>query len=162
MRTWKKITTGVCCGKAGRYRNKATTRHFNPGLVLLKRNELEDAQIQFRKAVEADSTYAEALHNIGVVLSMQGMHAEALPYFSKSVSLDPSYALAYKNLGRSHLVQGNYEAAESSFRTALTLDESMVDALSGLATALIQRAKSNGERRFVTGLPDLVDRGAVQ
>lgn len=141
---------------------KRAAGHFNLGLVLLKRNELEDAQIQFRKAVKADSTYAEALHNIGVVLSMQGMHAEALSYFSKSVSLDPSYALAYKNLGRSHLVQGNYEAAEASFRTALTLDESMVDALSGLATALIQQGKIEQGKAVRGRVTDLVDRGAVQ
>ena len=93
---------------------------------------------------------------------MQGMHAEALPYFSKSVSLDPSYALAYKNLGRSHLVQGNYEAAEASFRTALTLDESMVDALSGLATALIQQGKIEQGKAVRGRVTDLVDRRAVQ
>jgi len=134
--------------------------HFNLGLVLLKRNELNGALVQFRKAVEADSTYAEAQHNIGVVLSLQEMHANAMAYFSKAVALDPSYALAYKNLGNSHLVQGNYERAEASFRTALTLDESMVDALSGLATALIQQGKIEDGKAVRNRALELADGGA--
>ena len=45
---------------------------------------------------------------------------------------------------------------------ALTLDESMVDALSGLATALIQQGKIEQGKAVRDRVTDLVDRGAVQ
>ena len=86
------------------------------------------------------------------------MHEDALTHFAKSVALDPSYALAHKNLGNSYLVQGDYANAEVSFRTAIAINESMIEAIKGLATALIQQGKIADGKAVRLKAKELIDR----
>ncbi len=142
--------------------SKRAAGHFNLGLVLLKRGELEAALAQFRSAVEADPSYPEAHHNIGVVLSLQGLHDEALVYFKKAVELNPEYALAHKNLANTYLVRGAYREAEMSFKQALSIEGSMMEALNGLATALIQQGDIEGGKAVRQRAAEWAAKGADQ
>ena len=116
--------------------------HYNLGLVYLGRDNWADAELHFRLAYELDETYAEAVHNLGVVSSRNGLHDKAIEYYDLAISLQPTYALAYKNLGLSRLSQGLYEQAEYALRRAISLDSSLTTAVvDGLSTALIQQGK---------------------
>src|SRR5262245_264516 len=60
-----------------------------------------EAQAEFQKAIDLDSSYAEAYTNLGVTLAQQGKWEDAVTAYRKAISLPiyPTPEVAYANLG---------------------------------------------------------------
>lgn len=69
-------------GSAGRAHNEEGVTHAGEG-------HWDVAEGHFRKALEADSTLAEAHFNLGLALSKIGKHEEATAAFKKAAELAP-------------------------------------------------------------------------
>ena len=92
--------------KATWHYNKALT--LNPTFVAMGHNvlgykfaikgKLEEAKIQFLKAVEILPAYAETRSNLGVVLARMGDYKNAVFHLKKAVQLDPGFKKAKMNL----------------------------------------------------------------
>jgi tetratricopeptide (TPR) repeat protein len=68
--------------------------------------------------------YAEAISNLGVVLSVQGRFAEAAEHYQRAISLKPGLVDVYRNLARALLADGRADEALAAITRCLALGES--------------------------------------
>jgi tetratricopeptide (TPR) repeat protein len=110
--------------------------HFNLGLALQARGQLDEAIASFRKALELQPEYAQVHYSLGNVLKDKGQLDEASACFRKAIALAPSYSQAHNNLGVVLVRQGQVDDAPASFRKAIELDPKDVPAHINLGQVL--------------------------
>jgi tetratricopeptide (TPR) repeat protein len=113
---------------------------YNYGVLLLGGNQFEEAEAQFIKAIELDSTYENALYNLGVTYIRWGTflnkaaeekgetssgyrekYQMALPYMEKVVQMKSDDASVWELIGRVYTVLGMQEDATNAFSKADSL-----------------------------------------
>jgi tetratricopeptide (TPR) repeat protein len=110
----------------------------NLGLALEARGQPYAAIEHFRRAAEAEPTFAEAHNNIGVVLLDTGYPAQAIPEFRQAVKINPVYPAAHFNLGNALKQAGILPEAIDEYRAALKLSPADPEVHNNLADALLQ------------------------
>ena len=121
--------------------NSESSFSFNKrGVYYLNRNMSERAQSDFRKAVELDAYYAEAINNLGSVFLSSGNVNEALKCFDQAIEVEPEYSVAYFNRG--FLKYNNNKPSEAiiDFNIAIKLNKEFYP-------AYIQRGRVNAYLR---------------
>jgi Flp pilus assembly protein TadD len=78
---------------------KFSNAHTNLGLLYLKNKKYQDAENEFRTAIELDDSDAVAYNHLGIIMRENGKFSEARDMYSKAINIKPEYALAYLNLG---------------------------------------------------------------
>jgi tetratricopeptide (TPR) repeat protein len=99
-------------------RDEAVTCN-NRGVALYYRGALEAARDSFRRAVELQPGYAEALNNLGLAESRLGREAEAIEAFRQALVADPKMGEAYNNLGFLYHTSSQYDRAAQMFGLAI-------------------------------------------
>ena len=81
------------------------TAHYNLGLIHARRNQLDEAQARFTKAVEIDAEEVDAHYQLGRIARAQGRWADAVAHFSEVVSRDESHAQheIWREIGATYL-----------------------------------------------------------
>ena len=69
---------------------------YNLGTLQLEEKHIAEAEATFRRAVEANASYAKGYYGLGQVLLQAGRRDEALKNFEKVIALDPSSPEAAK------------------------------------------------------------------
>ncbi len=105
----------------GRNKRAKAVQLFRDGLSFLSKDDCEKALPYFEKAVESDSSYADAWAQSGFCNEKLGKHAEALEASKKAVSLRPS-AESYFNIGLASFYLKQYKDAAEAYRAAIKLD----------------------------------------
>ncbi len=88
------------------------------GISYHKLNQLDDARTHFRLAADLDTTYYEALNNLGYVLFLQKKYGEARYAFKKALAINPEYTAAQlnyektKNIMSGELLRDVFELTE--------------------------------------------------
>ncbi len=115
--------------------------HYNYGVLLLGKNDYEDAAAQFEKAIALDSEYQNAIYNLAVTYVKWGTsinkmaedngementeykqkYQQALPYLEKSVELQPDDAATWELLGKVYTVLDMKDDAQNAFDKADSL-----------------------------------------
>ena len=106
---------------SGRNKRAKAVQFFRDGLSFLSKDDCEKALPYFEKAVESDSSYAEAWAQSGFCNEKLGRHAEALDASKKAVNLRPS-AESYFNIGLASFYLKQYKEAAEAYRAAIKLD----------------------------------------
>lgn len=96
----------------------SASAHFNLAVSLLRRDELDEAEVQYREALRVKPT-AETHNGLGFVLSKQGRIDEAIAQFKEAVVANPKYTAAYNNLAGNLIKQGKLDEAASYYQTSL-------------------------------------------
>jgi tetratricopeptide (TPR) repeat protein len=111
---------------------------YNYGVLLLGKNDYEDAEVQFKKAIDLDPDYQNAIYNLAVTYVKWGTainkmaedkgelenteykekYQQALPYLEKSVELQPEDAPTWELLGKVYTVLGMNDDAQNAFNKA--------------------------------------------
>ena len=86
------------------------------GLFLVSSKKLKEAEVQFKEAMQLDSTDVLAYVNLGNLYDQQGKKNEAMKKYIKAVSLDKENARAHYNLGSLYEEQGKLKEARSEER----------------------------------------------
>ncbi len=113
---------------------------YNYGVLLLGAQQFEEAEEQFLKAVEIDSTYENAIYNLGVTYIKWGAalskaaiekedtsmvykekYQKALPYMEKIAQMRPNDASVWELLGRVYTILGMDDDATNAFKKADSL-----------------------------------------
>ncbi|PWC31140.1 tetratricopeptide repeat protein [Azospirillum sp. TSO35-2] len=89
-------------------------------LDLLKAGRLDEADVLYRRVLDADPDNAEALHRMGFLAARRGDDDGALPLLARSVELAPD-ADALFNLGTLHHRALRTEEAIATYRRAIAL-----------------------------------------
>jgi tetratricopeptide (TPR) repeat protein len=106
---------------SGRNKRAKAVQFFRDGLSFLSKDDCEKALPYFEKAVESDSSYAEAWAQSGFCNEKLGRHAEALEASKKAVTLRPS-SESYFNIGLASFYLKQYREAAEGYRAAIKLD----------------------------------------
>jgi tetratricopeptide (TPR) repeat protein len=103
--------------------------------------DLDEAIGQYRLAIELDSEYPLAHHDLGVALYQRGRIEEAQAQFQKALDLDPEYADACNGYGLLLQNQGAVAPALAYYRKALEINPCCKAAYTNLGNVLHQQGK---------------------
>jgi len=119
--------------------NTTQTAPYDPvaqnaiGVILKRKNVPRWAKMAFRRAVEADSNYAEGRNNFGSSLEMSNQDDSALVQIKAAIRLDSGFVDAYNNLGIVYGKKMEYDSALMAFQRAVQLDSTYYLASKNLA-----------------------------
>jgi Flp pilus assembly protein TadD len=89
------------------------------GMALFGMKRLDEAEEQFLKAVQLDSTLWKSHNFLGNIHDLKGEYKSSVFAYRNALSGHPHVGDVYNNLGVSHSLAGQYESAVAAFRKAL-------------------------------------------
>lgn len=115
----------------------AAQAHIDAGVTLIEEGKDQEAEREFRAAIDADRNMVKAHYNRGVVLHRLNRNQDAETELRITVELQPDHAKARYYLGKVLAVSGRADAARVEFESALKSDPALGaarDALRGLSS----------------------------
>jgi eukaryotic-like serine/threonine-protein kinase len=98
------------------------------------------AEREFQRAIELNSSYANAHEGYGFYLTQMGRFNEAIAEEKLAVELDPLSILNNRNLGYTYYFARQYDKAIDQLQKTLDLDPSFVPAHTVLGSAYLQKS----------------------
>jgi tetratricopeptide (TPR) repeat protein len=120
---------------------KAWMAHNNLGAVLLKRGQVDQAIIHFRKALEIKPDHLGAQANIGNALLQKGQVEEAIAHYDTALAIKPTDAEVHYNLGNALLLNRQVDEAIAHYQKALEIKPDFADACNNLGIVLLQKGE---------------------
>ena len=105
-------------------------------VVKVLHNELEDAEVSYKKSIELNPSFVEAHNNLGSVLLRLNKFEEAQVCYKKAIELQPNYADAYKNLGHTFDKLDKFDEAVTCYKKAIELNPNYADAYNHMGNIL--------------------------
>lgn len=109
--------------------------HNLRGIELAERGWLDEAEKEFRKAIDIAPSSPHAYDNLGTILADRGHPLDALDMFLKAIQCAPDIASTHHYLA-CFLSEHATELTEAQFRRAIELDPHSVDAHLNLGLAM--------------------------
>jgi tetratricopeptide (TPR) repeat protein len=95
--------------------------HNGLGTAYLINLRLEDAEAEFRRALELDARDEYANLNLANMLRARSLHEQAIEYYRKQIKIKPADAEAYAGMAISLIALGRDEEAEAAIKRAYEL-----------------------------------------
>jgi tetratricopeptide (TPR) repeat protein len=97
------------------------------GNILVQHGRLQNAVVQYEKALRIQPDLAITWNNLGVARTAQGKFAEGESAYRRAIRLNPAYALAYYNLGANFDQRKNFDQALVYYQRAIEIDPGLLD-----------------------------------
>ena len=107
--------------------------HFLLGEALARKGRIDEAIIEFEKAIEMRPQYVAAYTSLGAAYGQKGTIDQSISASKKAIELAPRNATAYYNLGKAFGIEKNFDEAFASFFKAIELDPGYPEPYYGLA-----------------------------
>ena len=121
-----------------RIRPNLVQAHFNLGIANLRAKHNEQAETNFRRAIELSRSMAEAHNGLGVALVMQNRWSEAEACYRRALDLNGEYTDATYNLARALVGQDRFSEAIGWLERTLELKNDHVEASYSMALTLME------------------------
>jgi tetratricopeptide (TPR) repeat protein len=112
--------------------------HVASGTDFLGRGLLDDAEREFRLALESEPNNQDALAGLGRVQVERGQYAEAVPLLERATHLSSQMVSAFRTLGDAHMALGDMETAAKAYRQAVALSPESVPLRLALSNSLTE------------------------
>jgi tetratricopeptide (TPR) repeat protein len=109
------------------------------GVAYQQMTDLRHSERCYKKAMQADKTFASAVNNVGTVEYERGHNGKAISYYRKALVFGSEMPTIYSNLGYAYFSNKEYPEAMGSFAKALALDPSVFDRKGGNGTIIQDR-----------------------
>ena len=93
---------------------------------------LDEAEINYRKAIELNPKNASTYYNLGVNLQIRGRSNEAEASYKKAIEINPNFTEAYNNLANLIKNFGRLDEAEINYKKAIEIKPNFAEAYSNL------------------------------
>jgi protein O-mannosyl-transferase len=120
--------------------NNGEARYFL-GNALFEKGRVDEAIIQFQKALAINPDLAEAHYNLGNILILKRQADEAIIQFQKALEINPSFAGAHYNLGDVLFQKGRVDEAIVQFQKALEINPDLAEARYNLGAVLLKKGR---------------------
>lgn len=97
------------------------------GVSALNRNKLDQALMDFNRAIELDPSRADGYLGRADVLNAKKQYHEALLDYHRAIEINPGFAKAYVNRGIAYSHLERYKEAIADYEKALALDPKIDD-----------------------------------
>ena len=115
------LCSGGCATTSSESRTQQATAHFRMGVSALNEKKVQQAFVEFHKALELNQNDREVLNALGYVHMMHlDDNPKAIEYFERAVKISPDYSEAYNNQGYAHERSGSYETAVIYYKKAIS------------------------------------------
>jgi tetratricopeptide (TPR) repeat protein len=102
-------------------RDMTKEEYFEEAVNAFGDDKLDDAIESYKKALEIDASYQDALHGLGMALFNRGRVDEAIATAKKLIEIDQDDILAHTSLSMFYQSQGRIEEAEKEGNAARIL-----------------------------------------
>ncbi len=106
---------------------ESADRRNDFGNLLAARRFVEDARMQYERALEIDSSHFLAAYNLGLLWETEGKPSRAVSAYRKSISRKPGFPQSHFRLGRLYEKRGRESLAVREYAKAFRLDPAMRD-----------------------------------
>jgi tetratricopeptide (TPR) repeat protein len=95
--------------------------YFEQAVNAFGDDKLDESILMYRKALEVDPNYQDALHGLGMALFNHGLVDDAISAAKRLIEIDPDDVLAHTSLSMFYQAQGRIEEAEKEGNAAKIL-----------------------------------------
>ncbi len=110
--------------------------HFAAGQLFESKGNVQQAALQYRKAIEINKDFVSAYNRLGICLNKLGQYSEADRCFLRAIQIAPEQVHLYNNLGFSCMLQHKWDRAQKHFNEALRRNPEFARARINLGMAL--------------------------
>ena len=103
--------------------------HYRKGFRFQVKQDYDPAILEYRKALEVDSTYVQAYLNLGVIYTEKEIYDEAIDAYKQAIRYFPLHTKAYYNLGWVYNLKGEKEKATQQYNQLKSLDPQLAQRL---------------------------------
>jgi tetratricopeptide (TPR) repeat protein len=118
--------------------DNSSIAHVGMATLLLRDNQIADASVHARRAVDIAPGYAQAHNDLGVALARSGALDDAIREYERSIALEASYDEPHSNLGMALAARGDLNGAIEQYRAALALNPDAADAQVNWGNSLVR------------------------
>ena len=111
----------------------SSTAHLNLGYEYYKKKKLNEAEAEFRKALELDPNQTLAHNNLGMIYAIRKLFQKAENEFKAELAINPGYEDALYNLGMLNYDQKKYKEAVHYWEKTLEVNPYNINANKCLA-----------------------------
>ena len=102
--------------------------HSQLGFCYLKKNMLQQAEQELRRALELNPKIYQAHFNLGLVYGRSGRYTEAIEAFKEAIRIKPDFAEAQFYLGLAYGSLGRYKEEMEAFKWVIRINPDYADA----------------------------------
>jgi Tfp pilus assembly protein PilF len=95
--------------------------HLYLGGIFLDQGKLDDALIEFRKAIDVEPEFGLAYNAMGYTLLLKQRPVEAIESLNRAIRFAPALVAAYQNLAKAYLVVGKKDEARVNFKKVVEM-----------------------------------------
>jgi Flp pilus assembly protein TadD len=110
--------------------------HRVAGMLKANAGRYEQAEAEYRRAIELEPGNSDAYRRLGMVLEQNNQSEEALAAYRRALEVEPNYYRTYQALGSFYYNRANYSEAVKYLSKEIELAPDEVDAHRALGSAL--------------------------
>ena len=84
-------------------------------------NKLDDAELNYKKAIDLNPIYLQALYNLGLILKKKQQFTDSVSLFQKVINLKPDFVNGYYSLGLTLIELGELNTALVNLKKVIEL-----------------------------------------
>jgi tetratricopeptide (TPR) repeat protein len=115
--------------------------HYNLGIALKEKGQLDEAMAEYRQAIRIKKDYSEPHNNLGIALKAKGRLDQAIAEYREAIRLKKDNAGAHTNLGVALYAKGQSNEAVTEWREAIRINKDQAEAHTNLGAALAQKGQ---------------------
>lgn len=127
----KTTETGILCPTTSEEARQA----YNNAFSLKRQGKLREAEEAYRKAIQFDPKYCDAMDNLGVLLRGRGELDEAAEWYRRSLAVKPDNPVAHQDLAVVYSIKGDRAKTEAEYRWLIEHDPTNPEGYYGLGNS---------------------------
>ena len=127
----------------------------NLGAMYYLDGKLDQAELEFKKALALNPSEEMAHNNLGLVYENRGQFDKSEAEYLEEIKINPFYDNAYYNLGILYYREGKYDQAEQAWRKVLSLNPNFLKAIYNLIDLYLEQKKYVEAKSYVWTLSNL-------